>query len=418
MLSFESARAKVIETLSARVSASATEVLDLVPNTAAVFGRVLAENIVADRNYPPFDRSVRDGFALRAADAAAPGARLRRIGESRAGVGFSGTVSAGECVRILTGAPLPRGANTVVMQERARTEDDFVVFEEAAHPGQHLVLAGAEARVGEVMVVRGSRLSYAELAMAAEVGHARLEVYRRPRIGILATGDELVPVGTPPGPFQIRDSNNISLSTQVSLAGGDPVVIGTAPDDVVKLRAQIEQGLECDALIMSGGVSAGSYDFVEDVLRELGAEIVFNSVAVRPGRPTVFGWCRGKPVFGLPGNPVSTMVTFELFAVPAIDVLSGAQPRPLPLFKARLSHPVDEKGPVAHFLPARFTAPATTAGAAPAAPAVPTVQVLLWEGSGDIGAVVRANCFLLVHASHLRMEADEWVDVLLRRGTL
>ncbi|MBZ5501647.1 MAG: molybdopterin molybdotransferase MoeA [Acidobacteriia bacterium] len=418
MLSFESARAKVIETLSARVSASGTEVLDLVPNTSAAFGRVLAENIVADRNYPPFDRSVRDGFALRAADAAAPGARLRRIGESRAGVGFSGTVGAGECVRILTGAPLPKGANTVVMQEHVRTEDDFVVLEDAARPGQHLVLAGAEARVGEVMVVRGSRLSYAELAMAAEVGHARLEVYRRPRIGILATGDELVPVGTAPGRYQIRDSNNISLSTQVSLAGGEPVVIGTAPDDVAKLRAQIEQGLECDALILSGGVSAGSYDFVEDVLRELGAEILFNSVAVRPGRPTVFGWCRGKPVFGLPGNPVSTMVTFELFAVPAIDLLSGAQPRPLPLFKARLSHPVDEKGPVAHFLPARFTAPATDTGAAPAAPSVPTVQVLLWEGSGDIGAVVRANCFLLVHASHLQMQAEEWVDVLLRRGTL
>ncbi len=418
MLSFESARAKVIETVSARVSASATEVLELVPNPPAAFGRVLAENIVADRNYPPFDRSVRDGYALRAADAAAPGARLRQIGESRAGVGFSGTVGAGECVRILTGAPLPKGANTVVMQERVRVEGEVVVFEDAARPGQHLVLAGAEARVGEVMVTRGSRLSYAELAMAAEAGHGRLEVYRRPRIGILATGDELVPVGVAPGPYQIRDSNNISLSAQVSLAGGEPVVIGTAPDDVAKLRAQIEKGLECDALIMSGGVSAGSYDFVEEVLRELGAEILFDSVAVRPGRPTVFGWCRGKPVFGLPGNPVSTMVTFELFAVPAIDLLSGAQPRPLPLFKARLSHLVDEKGPVAHFLPARFTAPATKAGATPEAPTVPTVQVLLWEGSGDIGAVVRANCFLLVHASHLRLEADEWVDVLLRRGTL
>jgi len=412
MLSFEAARAKVIEVVSAHAAAAA-ETLDLVSDSPSAFGRVLAKNIIADRNYPPFDRSVRDGYALRSADAPEPGARLRLIGESRAGVGFSGTVEPGQCVRIFTGAPLPRGANTVVMQEYARSEGDSVFFEQAARPGQHLVPAGAEARVGEVMLPRGSRLSYAELAMAAEVGCARLEVYRRPRVAILATGDELVPVSATPGTFQIRDSNNVSLSAQVALAGGAPAVIGTAPDETTKLRAQIEQGLQYDLLILSGGVSAGSYDFVEQVLRELGTEIFFESVAVRPGRPTVFGRCRGKPVFGLPGNPVSTMVTFELFVVPALDLLSGSSPRPLPLFKARLAHPVNEKGGVAHFLPARVTWPAAPAGAEPVA----QVEALLWEGSGDIGAVVRANCFLLVHASRLRLEAGEWADVLPRRAS-
>jgi molybdopterin molybdotransferase len=234
----------------------------------------------------------------------------------------------------------------------------------------------------------------------------------------MATGVELVPVGAAPGPFQIRDSNNISLSVQVTLAGGEPVLVGNAPDDVARLRAQIERGLQSGALVLSGGVSAGSYDFVEQVLRELGAEIFFNSVAVRPGRPTLFGWCRGKPVFGLPGNPVSTMVTFELFATPAIDILSGSQPRPLPLFKAKLAHSVDEKGAVAHFVPALVSWPATGADVSASNSKVPMVEALLWEGSGDIGAVVRANCFLLVHASRLHMEAGEWVDVLPRRGAL
>jgi len=208
------------------------------------------------------------------------------------------------------------------------------------------------------------------------------------------------------------------LSAQVALAGGEPVVIGRAPDEISKLRALMEQGLACDAFILSGGVSVGSYDFVEQVLRELGAEFFFDSVAVRPGRPTVFGWCRSKPVFGLPGNPVSTMVTFELFVAPALDILSGTSPRPLPLFKARLAHPVNEKGAVAHFLPARVTWPARQGGPTPQADAdsAPKVEVLLWEGSGDIGAVVRANCFLLVHASRLHLESGEWVDVLPRRA--
>ncbi len=411
MIPFEAARAKVIEILSARVCAAERETLDLSAAPAAAVGRVLAENIVADRNYPPFNRSIRDGFALRAADAAAPGAKLRVIGEARAGVAFNGSVGHGECVRILTGAPVPRGANAVVMHEYTREEGDFVVFEQAPRVGQYYVLAGAEARVGEAVVSRGTRLGYAELAVAAEVGHARIEVTRRPRVAILSTGDELVPVDCAPGPFQIRNSNNISLAAQVALAGGEPVAIGSAKDEIVELRARIEQGLQSDLLLLSGGVSAGKYDLVEQVLKDLGAEFFFDAVAIRPGKPVVFGWCRDKPVFGLPGNPVSTMVTFELFAVPAIEALSGCHPLPLPIFKAKLAHPVNEKAGVAHFLPARVTWPAADSDAAP------TVEVVLWEGSGDIGAVVRGNCFLVVHSSKLQLPAGEWVDVLPRRGT-
>jgi len=414
MLSFEEARAKVIETIATRTGApariAATETVEIGRGPWEALGRVLAEDAVADRNYPPFNRSIRDGFALRAADTAAPGARLRLIGESRAGVAFNGAVCEGECVRILTGAPLPKGANAVLMHEYTHLEGEFVVTEQAAHQGQHYVLAGAEARVGEVVIPRGTRLGYAELAVTAEVGRTRLQVARRPRVAILSTGDELVPLGEKPGPFQIRNSNNISLAAQVTLSGGEAIPAGHARDELGELRARIERALESDMLILSGGVSAGEYDLVEKVLQDLGAELLFDAAAIRPGKPVVFGWCQGKPVFGLPGNPVSTMVTFELFVVPAIEALSGHAPQPLPFLKAKLAHPVAEKGNVAHFLPARLNWPSGETGGDP------KVEALLWEGSGDIGAVVRGNCFLVVHTSRLQLEAGEWVDVLPRRG--
>ncbi len=417
MLSFEAARAKVIEVVCARTGAlktnlSVTEMIDISRDPSAALGRFLAEDIVADRNYPPFNRSIRDGFALRAADTSVPGRRLRLIGESRAGVAFHGAVGEGECVRILTGAPVPKGANAVLMHEHIHYDGDFIVPDRATHAGQHYVLAGAEARVGEVVIPRGTRLSYAELAMAAEVGRARLQVSPRSRVAILSTGDELIGLDEKPGPFQIRNSNTTSLAAQVTLAGGEPILAGNARDNEAELRAAIEPALEADMLILSGGVSAGKYDLVENVLQDLGAELFFDAVAIHPGRPAVFGWCRGKPVFGLPGNPVSTMVTFELFVVPAIEALCGYAPQPLPFFKAKLAHPVNEKGTVAHFLPARITWPCGETGGDP------KVEVVLWEGSGDIGAVVRANCFLVVHDSRLQLEAGEWVDVFPRRGKL
>jgi molybdopterin molybdotransferase len=409
MLSVEEARAKIIEVVTARAGKCPfkMETVEFARDPAPALGRILAENVVADRNYPPFDRSIRDGFAARAADMAQPGARLKLAGESRAGVAFGGAVEPGQCVRILTGAALPRGANTVVMQEYAREEGEFVTFEQAAKPGQHFVLAGAEARVGEVVVTRGTRISYAELAMAAEVGRVRVQVIRRPRVAILSTGDEVVEIDQKPGPFQIRNSNTISLSAQVELAGGEPVPLENARDDMAELRAKIEKGLESDILLLSGGMSVGKYDLAEKALRELDAEFFFDAVALRPGKPAVFGWCKGKPVLGLPGNPVSTMVTFELFAVPVIELRSGYAPQPLPFYKARLSHAIDEKAGVAHFLPARVSWP----------DGEPRVELMLWEGSGDIGAVVRGNCFVHVDQPRLHLEAGDWVDVLPRRGT-
>jgi molybdopterin molybdotransferase len=406
MLSFDEARAKVIETVLSRAMPLEAEPVDLAAGAARVLGRVLAEDILADRNYPPFDRSIRDGYAMRASDASSPGAKLHLIGESRAGVAFDGSVNSGECVRILTGAPVPKGANAVVMQEYTKTDGDNVVVEQAVRPGQYFVPAGAESRIGEVVIGRGARLSYAELGMAAEIGRVRMQVTRRPKVAILATGDELVELGDTPGRFQIRNSNSVSIAAQVTFAGGEAMPQGNSPDDPEQLRAHIETALEADVVVISGGVSVGKYDRVEGVLREMGAEIIFDGIAVRPGKPATFGWLRGKPVFGLPGNPVSTMVTFELLVAPAIRTMGGQKPGPIPFFKARLGHEVNEKGDVAHFLPARVTWQNST----------PTVQVQLWEGSGDIGAVVQGNCFLVVHTAAPHLEAGEWVDVLPRWG--
>jgi molybdopterin molybdotransferase len=409
LLSVEEARAKVIEVITARKQPCPpkTETLDFAQDPSRALGRILAEQVVADRNYPPFNRSIRDGFAVRASDAAQPGAKLRLIGESRAGVAFDGAVAPGECVRILTGAAVPKGASAVIMQEYAREEGELVIFELGAKLGQHYVHAGAEARVGEVVVARGTRLGYAELAMAAEVGRVSLTVNRRPRVAILSTGDEVVEVDQIPGPYQIRNSNTISLSAQITLAGGEPVPLLNARDDMSDLRAKIEQGLAADILLLSGGMSVGKYDLVEQALREMDAEFFFDAVALRPGKPAVFGWCKGKPVFGLPGNPVSTMVTFELFAVPGIELLGGYKPQALPFFRAKLAHAINEKAGVAHYLPARVSWPNGE----------PHVELMLWEGSGDIGAVVRGNCFVKIDQSRLQIDAGEWVDVLPRRGS-
>jgi molybdopterin molybdotransferase len=408
MLSYEAARAKVIEVIRARRCAPppATETIEFASNPAQILGRISAENIPADRNYPPFDRATRDGFALRAADAGLSGAKLRLIGESRAGVPFDGTVEAGTCVHIMTGAAMPRGANTIVMVEHARIEGDNVVIERVPHASAHFVLEGQETRVGESVVQRGKRLGYAELAMAAQVGRSRLLVAKKPRVAIVSTGDEVIAVDQPPKKFQIRNSNSISLAAQISLAGGEPLILGNVADDLGQLKTRIEEALDADIVVLTGGVSVGKYDHVEEVLGHLGAEFYFDAVAIRPGKPAVFGFCKNTPVFALPGNPISTMVTFELFVVPAIELLSGLSPHSLTVLKAKLAHPLDEKPQLAHFLPARVSWPGGE----------PTVEAIHWEGSGDIGSVVRGNCFLVVHESKLKYAAGEWVSVLPRRG--
>jgi molybdopterin molybdotransferase len=404
ILPYAEARQKVMRVAGALRQPPLQETIEI----EQAFGRVLAREVRADRDYPPFDRSTRDGFALRAADAAAPGARLECVGELRAGGSYEGTIGPGQCVEIMTGASVPAGADAVAMVEHTRRDGRTITFERAAESGDHIVPRGSEARAAALLVAANSRLGYAEMALAAQAGAARLAVFAIPRLAILSTGDEVVDARATPGPLQVRNSNGVSIEILARTAGAHPVQLGNVPDEKNALRKAIERGLEADILVLSGGVSMGKYDLVEQVLSDLGAEFHFTGVEIRPGRPAVFATCRGKLVFGLPGNPVSTMVTFELFVLPAIDLLSGTAPRPLPVFCAKLAAPVREKGSVVHFLPARIEWEGREA----------RVTQLPWKGSGDIVALALANGFLVVGPGQVEMAAGEWADVLPRRGAI
>ena len=403
MLSYEQARSKVIEEVEKRKGPRATTVVSV----WEALGSVLAQEVRTDREYPPFNRSTRDGYAVRSNEAA-PGLQLKCVGEIKAGDTVRAALASGTCLQIMTGAAVPANADAVVMIEHASREGDFVRFERNAQAGQNIVARGSEAAAGQTILTRGMRLGFAELALAAQVGAVQLQCAQRPRVAILSTGDEVVLIDETPGPFQIRNSNSVSLAAQVRIAGGEPVVLGNAADRIEDLGEKIERGLREDALVLSGGVSMGKYDLVESVLKAMGAEFFFDGVAIRPGKPAVFGVCQGKPVFGLPGNPVSTMVTFELFVVPAIDLLSGAEARALPLVEARLAEAMKEKPGLTHFLPARVEWHGT----------VPEVRALRWQGSGDITALAKANCFLVVPADREKMEIGESVSVLLRKDVV
>jgi molybdopterin molybdotransferase len=404
MLSYTEARQKVIEVAGVIHRPLRREQVAL----ENAFGRILAEQVFADRDYPPFDRSTRDGFAVRSADTTVPGAVLDCIGEIRAGGAFERTVGPGQCVEIMTGAAVPSGADAVIMIEHTKRAGNLITLERAIESGTSIVPRGREVAAGSLLLTHGALLGYPQLAVTAQVGQTRLRVTSRPRVAVLSTGDEVVDVDSDPGPLQIRNSNGLALQTLIGMSGAEPVQLGNAPDNLDVLRKRIERGLEEDILVLSGGVSMGKYDLVEQALADFGAEFHFTGVAIRPGRPAVFATCREKLVFGLPGNPVSTMVTFELFVRPAIDLLSGTIPRPLPVFRAKLETSVHEKGEMTHFLPARIDWEGREA----------RVAQLPWQGSGDLVALALANGFLIVAPEQPDIAPGEWVDVLPRRGAL
>jgi molybdopterin molybdotransferase len=403
MLSYAEARQLVITQSKARAGVRPTLNLPL----AQVLGCVLAQEVRCDREYPPFNRSTRDGYAVHSNQAKA-GLSLRCVGEIKAGDTVFQPLASGTCVQIMTGAAVPPEADAVVMIEFTQRANDTVTFERATQPGQNIVPRGSEAHAGDSALQPGLRLGYAELAVAAQVGATTLCCHKKPRVAILSTGDEVVPITETPGPFHIRNSNTVSLAALVQLSGGEPVPLVNALDRVDDLSAKIEQGLKQDVLVLSGGVSMGKYDLVESVLKGMGAEFFFDSVAIRPGKPSVFGRCGETLVFGLPGNPVSTMVTFQLFVIPAMDILSGTEAHPLPLLEAQLAEGLQEKGALTHFLPARLT----WSGSGP------QVSALRWQGSGDISALTRANCFVVVPADRLEIAAGERLSVLPRFDVL
>lgn len=391
-VSFEEARACVQREVG---PSGLTETVPL----AEADGRILAEPITADRDYPPFPRSARDGFAVRAADL--PGT-LRVIGEVRAGEMFPGEGTHGEAVEIMTGAPVPDGFDAVVMVEHTTREGGRVRIDRTAQPAENITTKGSEAALHSVLLSPGHKIGFAETALLAMVGRTEVPVFRRPRVAILPTGDELVEIGESPLPHQIRNSNAASLAVQVARAGGIPQIIAVARDNYASTLERIEEGLECDMLLLSGGVSAGKYDIVEQVLGDLGAQFFFDRVRIQPGQPLVFGRVRDKFFFGLPGNPVSTMVTFETIARVAIERWQGVATPALPLPRARLTREFRQKTGLTRFLPARLSADGSEI--------TPEVS----RGSGDVPAISRANAFLVTEPDREVWQAGDDIRLLLK----
>jgi molybdopterin molybdotransferase len=394
-LDFQAARQCVIDRVSA---ARALKDPEMVPLGDAA-GRMLAEDVLADRDYPPVSRSVRDGFAVRAADL--PG-ELRVIGEVRAGESYAGTVGDRQAVEIMTGAPVPAGADAVVMVEHVTREGERIRTSRRPVPGEFINPQGAELQRGAAALGRGVRLGYTEIALLATVGRTCVEVYGRPRVAILPTGDEIVEIDASPRDFEVRNSNAHSLAVQVRAAGGYPEILSVARDNLESTGSLVEQGLGYDLLLLSGGVSAGKYDFVEQALSAFGAEFFFDRVLIQPGQPLVFGRAKGKFFFGLPGNPASTMVTFELFARAALELLGGQTQAALPMPLARLTAEFRHKTGLTRFLPARVSADGSE------------VTPVHWQGSSDVPALSRANAFMVAEADRESWAAGDMIRILLK----
>ena len=373
-------------------------------------GRVLAESICADRDLPPFSRAARDGFAVIATDVTEASEsspiELKVVGEIAAGAAELPAVHSGEAAAIMTGAAAPVSADAIVMVEYTRPSGKKrVQILRPVRGGENIVPQGAEARAGDVLLAKRQRMGSAAIAVAASVGKSELRVYRQPRVAILATGDELVAVDRKPGPHQIRNSNSWSLASQVEAAGGEPAVLPAAPDEADRLAELIGEGLKSDLLLLAGGVSMGSYDLVKPALGKFDAEFFFTGALIQPGRPIVFGRAAGKYFFGLPGNPVSTLVTFELFVRPLLEALGGAEPQPLHYLRATLKSDITTKTGLARFLPARLSGELENT----------EVELVRWQGSGDVVATAAANCYIVIPPDRDHIARGELVSVLPAR---
>jgi molybdopterin molybdotransferase len=373
--------------------------------------RVLAEAVLADRDQPPFDRSTRDGFAVRAAEFGS--SPLRVAGQVRAGEQWLGVaLEDGAAIEIMTGAPLPVGADAVVMVEHVVQSDGTIraAAGRTIRSRENFVPRGSEARAGQTVLPVGTVMEGAEIALAASCGQAQLTVYSRPRVAIVATGDELVEIETTPALQQIRNSNSYGLAALVDQAGGEALRFPIAPDRQSYLEETIRTARSCDLILLSGGVSMGKYDLVEEVLESLGAEFFFAGVRMQPGKPVVFGRLPASDeqaaqyFFGLPGNPVSAQVTFHCFVEPLLRAMRGA-PAGGPRFaQATLAEDAASKPGLMQVLPAQMTAEDLR----------PRVRLVPWQGSGDLTANARANCYAVLPPEKERFAAGDVITVLLR----
>lgn len=387
-----------------RVSTLPAETVPL----ARAWSRVLRAPIIADRDQPPFARAAMDGFAVRSSDAGEPGARLKVTGEVRAGVWPDRRVGEGEAIRIMTGAPVPEGADAVIQVERTREVEAAggspeVLVEVSVNAGQNIVPRGSEALAGAVLLREGVRTGIPHLAVLAATGVVEPLVSRPPRVAVIVTGDEVIDPRDRPTAAQIRNANGPALLAAIHEAGGVPTDFGVVPDDASMTRAAMERALHegHDAIVLSGGVSAGDYDFVEEVLGQLGVTLHVTAVRVKPGAPFVFGTRGQTLVFGLPGNPVSAQVTFELFVRPALLKMQGATSTLRPRFEATLDGPLRNRSARRNYLPVTV---AWGEGGL-------TAQPLRSQGSGDIVAHALANALAILEPDRAHAAAGESVNL-------
>lgn len=368
-------------------------------------GRVLAEDVAADHDLPPFDRAAMDGYAVRAADATSAPAVLDVIAQVRAGQAFDGKLAAGQAVQVMTGAPVPTGASAVVPVEKTRALEGGrrVELQATAEPGANVSRQGCEVRTGETVLRAGATIDPASIAVLAAVGRGRVAVGQRPTVAVLSTGDELVDVWATPGRARIRNSNGYAVAAQARWAGGDVRPLGVVPDDADRIAAAVREGFRSHVLVISGGVSAGAYDLVEDVLARFDTGLLFTRVSVKPGAPLVFGRRGEHLVFGLPGNPVSAQVTFELFVRPALLRMQGARVVTRPPVRVELAEAVVNRSGRRAYSPARVRLEDGRLQAWP----------IVSQGSGDLVAHASANAMVILDAEKTRAEAGEAVDALL-----
>ncbi len=398
MLEPEEALSRILDAL-ADVAPLAMERVPL----REALGRALAEDVTAPRALPPFDNSQMDGYALHASDAPGPGARLRVVFEVFAGSSLPPPLPRGVCCRVYTGAPVPEGADCVEMQEEVTRQGAFARFRRAAEQGRFLRPAGLDVALGAIALPRGSVVDPGAIGLAAALGRSELAVYRRPRVGLLTTGDEIVPVDRTPEPGQIVDSNSPALAAACVEAGALPLVLPIARDARASLDAALAATEGLDALVSTGGVSVGRKDLVRAALAATGTRLSFWRVAMRPGKPIAFGRRGRMAVFGLPGNPASSLVTFELFVRPALRRLAGLPGRGRAVLPARLATPFVKPAGLTHYVRAR----------ARLEDGELVVEPLRTQVSGHLSSVTGFEALAIVPKEAVRLRRGGRVEALL-----
>lgn len=380
MIPFEEAKKIVLEEIGV------SDAVEEVPAVDAL-RRILRENVVSDEDVPAFDNSAMDGFALRAEDTESAPVRLRVVADLPAGKLLHGTLRPGEAVRIMTGAPIPEGADAVVIVEETEGEGETVLIKKPVEKGANIRLRGEDVSKGSLVLREGTSLRPQDIGVLGSIGRVVVRVAQKPRVAVLSTGDEIIPCHRSLSPGQVRNSNTFTLVNMIRRVGAEPVGLGITPDEPEKLLDALRQARSCDVLITTGGVSVGDYDFVKDILCEHGLELRFWKVAIKPGKPVAFGLLRGKPVFALPGNPVAVMVTFEHLVRPALLKMMGAHSLEVPIVNARLHSTLKKSKDRFHFV----------CGHCWIEDGEFNVEVRGAQGSGILTSMVLANCFIMVH---------------------